>query len=403
MADPKELREKRAQIVAQARSIVDQAEAEKREMTDEERGNFTRAMEEAEKVGRQIEQEERLRELERESALREAETGAETRGKPQGTQAEQRQRAWETYLRTGRIGAGLEVRDLQAEDGPSGGFITAPQQFVNTLIKAVDDEVFIRRLATTEQLGMAGSLGAPELVADPSDAEWTTELGTGSNDTAMKFGKREIYPHPFAKRIKISKDILRKSTIGIEALVRQRFAYKFGVTEEKAFINGTGQRQPLGLMTASNDGIPASRDVATDNSQTEITADGLINAKFSLKAQYLSRAVWIFHRDAVKQLAKLKDGEGQYLWRTGLTGSDPDTLLGRPIYMSEYMPSTFTTGKRVGLFGDLSHYWIADALDMQMQRLDELYAEANQVGFIARRETDGAPVLAEAFARVKLA
>jgi len=55
------------------------------------------------------------------------------------------------------------------------------------------------------------------------------------------------------------------------------------------------------------------------------------------------------------------------------------------------------------LLGDFSHYWIADALSMQMQRLSELYAETNQIGFIGRLETERTPVLEEAFARVKLA
>jgi HK97 family phage major capsid protein len=71
--------------------------------------------------------------------------------------------------------------------------------------------------------------------------------------------------------------------------------------------------------------------------------------------------------------------------------------------MSEYAPNTFTTGLYVGLIGDWSQYWIVDALDLTIQRLVELYAETNQTGFIGRMETDGAPVLAEAFARVKLA
>ena len=70
---------------------------------------------------------------------------------------------------------------------------------------------------------------------------------------------------------------------------------------------------------------------------------------------------------------------------------------------SEWAPSTFTTGQYVGLLGDFKHYWIADALSMQIQRLNELYAETNQDGFIARYEGDGAPALAEAFARVALA
>ena len=50
----------------------------------------------------------------------------------------------------------------------------------------------------------------------------------------------------------------------------------------------------------------------------------------------------------------------------------------------------------------MSYYWIADSMDLQIQVLKELYAEANQTGYIARQETDGMPALAEAFARIKL-
>jgi HK97 family phage major capsid protein len=82
---------------------------------------------------------------------------------------------------------------------------------------------------------------------------------------------------------------------------------------------------------------------------------------------------------------------------------EPDTILGRPLMISEYAPNTFTTGLYVGMFGDFSNYWIADLLDMQIQVLTELYAETNQDGFIGRYEGDGMPVLEEAFARVKLA
>ena len=53
--------------------------------------------------------------------------------------------------------------------------------------------------------------------------------------------------------------------------------------------------------------------------------------------------------------------------------------------------------------GDFRYYWIADALDMQIQRLVELYARTNQTGFIGRLETDGMPVLEEAFVRLQMA
>ena len=70
--------------------------------------------------------------------------------------------------------------------------------------------------------------------------------------------------------------------------------------------------------------------------------------------------------------------------------------------MSEFTPNTFTSGLYVGSLADFSHYWIADAMDLQIKRLDELYARTDQVGFIGRPSVDGMPVLEEAFVRVTL-
>lgn len=399
MADLKALLQERAKLVADARAINDAAEAEKRELTGEERAQFDTLITQAEKLGDQIRQEERLREQERQTEQRRAE---EDRGSPP-TPDEASMRNFIVHGDRRGLRLAGESRDLEAGSAPDGGYIVTPQMFVTQLIKFIDDMVFIRGLATTYQLGSAGSLGAPELTADPADADWTTELSTGSADTAMQFGKREMYTHPLAKRIKISRDLLRRSALPIEALVQQRLAYKFGITQEKAFMTGNGDRQPLGVFTASSSGISTARDVSEDNTATQIRADGLISAKYKLKAQYMANAVWIFHRDATKQIAKLKDNEGRYMMQPALTMGMGDMLLGRPMFMSEHAPNTFTANSYVGIFGDFSHYWIADALDMRMQRLEELYAETNQVGFIARQETDGAPVLEEAFARVQLA
>jgi hypothetical protein len=47
-------------------------------------------------------------------------------------------------------------------------------------------------------------------------------------------------------------------------------------------------------------------------------------------------------------------------------------LLGMPVNESESAPNTFTTGQYLGMLGDFSHYWIADTLDMIVQRPVEL-------------------------------
>jgi HK97 family phage major capsid protein len=264
--------------------------------------------------------------------------------------------------------------------------------------------VFVRQRANVlPPLTSAQSLGAVSLDTDIADSAWTAELAIGTADSSIALGKRELNPHALAKYIKISNTLLRRASQSAEALVTDRLGYKMAITQENAFLNGGGSGQPLGAFTASDLGVPTSRDVSTDNTTTAITFDGLQNAKYTLKSQYWGKASWTFHRDAIKQLAKIKDGDGRYIWEQSVTVGAPDRLLGFPMDVSEYAPNTFTTGLYVGLLCDWSQYWIVDSLGMSIQRLVELYAATNQTGFISRTETDGMPVLAEAFVRVKLA
>jgi HK97 family phage major capsid protein len=188
----------------------------------------------------------------------------------------------------------------------------------------------------------------------------------------------------------------------VESLVADRLGYKFAVTAEKAFMTGNGASKPLGLFTASASGINTDRDISSGNSSTAPAFDGLINAKYSLKSGYLANARWLFHRDVLSVLAKIKDGNSQYIWQPSVVLGQPDRMLGLPMVMSEFAPNTLTANQYVGLLGDFKYYQIVDSLQMVMQRLVELYAETNQTGFIGRMEFDGAPILGEAFARVKL-
>ncbi len=405
----KELRAKRGKIVADMRGLTETAQTEKRDLTPDELKSHSDLFDECEKLGQQITAEERSLEAARIVAERvdqeeRGENGQREERQGQKTAQELRMVAFRNYLLTGKVtGEGAdEFRAFQAGSSAEGGYLVAPEQFVEQLLKGIDDLVFIRGLANVIQLPTAASLGVPTLDTDAEDWDWTTELRTGNEEDTLRFGKRELKPHPVAKRVKISKTLIRKAP-RVEQIVMQRLGYKFGLTQEKAFLLGDGHQKPLGVFTASNDGIPTSRDVSTGNGATAIAFDGLIEAKYSLKAPYWANATWMFHRDAVKQITKLKDNDDQYLWQPSVKDGEPDRILSLPFRVSEHVPNTFTTGQYVGILGDFSYYWIVEALDMQMQRLTELYAESNQDGFIGRYEGDGQPVLAEAFARVKLA
>ena len=99
----------------------------------------------------------------------------------------------------------------------------------------------------------------------------------------------------------------------------------------------------------------------------------------------------------------MKTGDGDYIWKAGIAEASPATICGYPYDESEYMPNTFATTLYVGILGDWRYYWIVDALDMEIQVLTELYAATNQNAYVGRKETDGAPVLEDAWVRVKLA
>lgn len=427
-----ELRQKRAKLIADARALNDKVQAEKRDFTAEEQNNWDAMMNQADALKGTIDREERLLVQEAEmtdpvyASLR-PETGG---GERSGQQIEFHSRAmrgtdqmdsgwrdtpdWQRLLRTANpayrtgfrrilrgLDAPLEVRALQADLDTAGGFLMTPIQMVDAIIKAMDDAVYMRQWATVYAVPNADSLGVATLENDPADADWTTELATGSEDSTMSLGKRELHPHPVAKRLKLSRKLIMKVP-NAEDLAIERLGYKFGITQEKGFLTGNGAGQPLGVFTASADGIPTSRDYSTDATTTATNFDHLIGSKYYLKQQYWPNARWMAHRDFYKQVAKLKDGDGQYLWRESTRVGEPDRLLNIPTAMSEYAPSTFTTGQYCGVLGDFSHYWIADSMSMFMQRLVELYAETNQIGLIGRMDSDGQPVLPEAFVRLKL-
>lgn len=409
LVDIHEMTQRSNELKAQAQAILDETSGPGRSMSAEQRQQFDKLMDDADQLDADIERGIRAREAQRKAAdIDPGRRDPAPDDDPAKTDAERKMSAFRAYLLGGVRTLSTEQRAaLNASNDTEGGFLVAPQEFVQTLLKKVDDIAPFRGMATVYQLTQAESLGVPTLDNDLADADWTSELGTGNQDDSLRFGKRELRPHPLAKRVKISRKLMRASVINPESLVQDRMSYKFGVTQEKAFMTGDGNEKPLGVFTASSQGITTGRDVPIGTSgaiplTTANGADNLIDAKYTLKAQYHANAMWMWHRDVLRTIRKIKDGQGQYVWKAGLSDG-PDTILEIPYVLSEYAPNTVTANAYVGILGDFKFYWIAESLAMEVQRLNELYAETNQVGFIGRQETDGMPVLEEAFVRLKVA
>lgn len=400
------LREQRVAIVGRMRELNEGAEKENRDLTQEERNQFGEMEKDALALQNRIQRAETINAMAGISNGRSADERGPDPVDPPSTSkgknaSEEYRTAFGNWLRNGPANLSpTEQRAISTVDA-EGGYLLAPLKLVDELIVALNERVYIRSWATKYSTTGAKSLGQPTIATDVEDATWTAEVSAVDEDTALAFGRRDLEPSQLTKLVKISLKMLR-NVPNVENIVRDRLAYKFGVTLEKAYLTGNGTGQPLGVFVASADGIPAGRDTVAAGAAA-IVMDDLVKVKFGLSENYWPRARWMLHSNVALAVALIKDTTGNYIWRENVRVGEPNTLLGFPAHMSAYAPSSIATGLYTAILGDFGYYHIADDQTLEIQRLVELYAATNQVGVIGRWWSDGMPALGEAFRRLKQA
>ena len=315
-----------------------------------------------------------------------------------------------SYLETG------QQRSVYAADDVQGGYLIAPVQVSELIIKKVDNLLWLSDLATKIQVVNAKSLGVPSIDEDPSAPDWNGEIATVQVDTAQAFGRRELTPRANNKVIKVSAKWLANAVAkgfltskddpgntpisGGEDLISTRLARTFAISAENNCLNGNGVAKPLGPFTASTRGVSTARDVNT-GSTTGLTYGGLINAKYTLRAGYDGK--WLISREFMRLARSLVDDQARPLFLDPVQYGKPEVLLGDEYMVSEYAPSTFTSNLYVGIYADWSYYVIAMGMDFGIQILNELFRLNGQIGYLGMQELDGMPTLEDAFVRLKCA
>lgn len=404
MKDIMELRQKRAAIAKQMRELLDKADSENRDLTQEEKNQWDKMDAEVNSLKEQIDREERAAELEKEMS----QTNGEHRQKlPNQQTSEQRQNplaspeyrsAYKSYLKYGYNGLlpderklidaghkiiGPEERALSAVTGAAGGY-TVPQGFFNELEQALKDFGGMRQAARIITTATGNDLPMPSVNDTANMGELVAEnAAVTSQDIA--FGQIIMKAYKYSsKTVLVPIELLQDSAFDVEAEIKALLAERIYRITNQHFTIGNNTDKPQGIVT----GATLGKTGATGQT-TSVTYDDLIDLEHSIDPAYRRMGCsFMFHDSTLKALKKLKDSQGRPLWLPGLAVKEPDTINSYPYIINQDMPAMAAGAKSI-LFGALNKYIIRDVMDVTIFRIGEKYIENGQVGFLCFYRTDG--------------
>jgi len=382
-----ELREKRAKAWDTAKAFLDSKRGGDGLLSAEDTAAYEKMENEVVALGKEIERLERQAAIDAElskptsSPITNKPTTGDGEEKTGRATAEYKKSFWNAMRTKTPLAEVLNALSIGTDS--EGGYLV-PDEFERTLIAALEDENIIRTLAHV----ITSSSGDKKIpvVASNGAASWVDE-GALIPESDDSFAQVNLGAHKLATMLKISEELLNDSAFNMEQYTAREFGRRIGRAEEEAFIGGDGTGKPTGFLNSAQLGVTTAG--------ANITLDEMIDLYHSLREPYRRKAVFIVNDLTVKAIRKLKDTTGQYLWQPSMIANAPDTILGRPIKTSSFMPA-IEASKKVVAFGDFSYYWIADRQGRAFKRLNELYAATGQVGFLASQRVDGKLILPEA-------
>lgn len=278
------------------------------------------------------------------------------------------------------------VDDVLQEKVDSDGGYLVPEEMDTRLIEALEEENIIRQLATKITTSGDHKIN----IADSAPAASWVEEGNALSFGDATFKQVLLDAHKLHVGIKATDELLYDEAFNIESYITRKFASALANAEENAFLNGTGTTQPTGIFHETKGGTLAGTLTAA------IKGDDIIDLIYALKRPYRKKAVFLMNDSVIREIKKLKDTTGQYLWQPSLKEGEPDRILGYPIYTSQFAPADKIA------FGDFSYYNIGDRGSRTFRSLTELFAGNGMVGFLAQERVDGVLILPEAIQILKL-
>jgi HK97 family phage major capsid protein len=414
----RELQARKAKHVAAMRAITDKANAENRDLTDEEGAAFDAERQAVERVNASISREEALIEQERSAGvLLNAEPLRIEGGAPRSEQDPRRgfanfgefaQAVRGSSVRNGAVderlaigavapGAGTYANEASGADG---GFLIPPEFSTEIFTLSLEDDAFLPMTDNTEVNGNGMVFPKDETTPWGTDgvrAYWQAEASQATA-TKPKLGTSAMRLHKLMALTPVTDELLEDAR-ALESYLPGLVARSVRWKTNEAILFGDGAGKPLGAFSGN-----AAVVQAKESGQATKTVDlaNVLNMIARLPAGSFPKAVWLVTPDALPALFGMTLGNYPiYLpANAGAQNSPYGTLLGRPIIVTQHA-AAFSSQGDISLV-DLSWYRsITKAGGIKTATSMHLYFDADATAFRATFRVDGQPKITSAISQAK--
>lgn len=291
---------------------------------------------------------------------------------------------------------GIEAKALSTGTGGDGGF-AVPTVIDTEIEKQLRDLSPMRSICKVKTIETSDY---KRLLSDTSAAaNWVAETGARTETATPQLTSISITPGEIYANAAASQRALDDMQFDAEAWLTEEVAEVFAATESDAFINGNGTDKPTGFLDSSV--VGSLGKVETAASGDFDGPDNLVDLVHALKARYRKGAKFVMNSGTLAAIRKMKDTDGNFIWRPGLTEGQPDMLLGYPVVEAEHMP-VMAGGAFPVAFGNFERgYTIVERTGTRVLR--DPYTSKPNVLFYATKRVGGAVVNAEAIKLIELA
>lgn len=379
MGKLKELRENRASIFAKIDELRKATDGREMESAEQEKWDALKA--EYDVADRKVTQQEQFEEMERRQAEQAHESRQVDEGKDDGTEY---RGAFVEYLLKGENGVSAENRRLfESRAGLSGlaGGVLVPATLASSIEKALKTYGGMLEAGSVFSTFTGGDLIMPTVNDTTSKATVVAEYQK-STQKAPSFGSETMKAYTYRTPIvPVSLELLQDSSFNLESLLSELLSDSFGrgMNEDLTVGNGTGKPKGIINWATASDAAPAA---------AAIKLDDIIDLIKSVDSAYAKQGRFMFNRNTLWSLVKIKDTTGRYIWQEGAKDGTPPTLFAKPYTLNDDMPD-IGAGNASTLFGDFSKFKIRMVKDFRIIRLNELLAEYLSIGIFGFARLDG--------------